>query len=194
MDVKRGRTLTILTAVEDTEELTQRFLAKRLQVSVGTANRLVRKLVAQGWILLNRSNGRPQYELTDSGRTESRRLRGQRQAVRLREFVQLRDELAGRLAGLRGVSRRLILYGAGDVAQIAYMAAAVHDFEVVAVVDDNLHGKRFLNLTVQPLQALRDGELEFDAMVITTAVRRDRRREVFERFISAGTPVLDLSS
>lgn len=193
MDAKGGRTLAILTAVDGMDELTQRLLAKRLNVSVGTANGLVQKLVDKDWISLNRRNGKARYSLTDSGRAERLRLLGERQAVRLRQFVKLRNEMAAQLSTLLGEARRLVFYGAGDVAQVAYVAAMEDDFEVVAVIDEDLNGERFLDLIVQPLEMLQNFELKFDAVVITAKNRNERNLELLERFHLSGIPVLDVS-
>ena len=62
--------------------------------------------------------------------------------------------------------RRIVLYGTGEAAELAYLTIAELGLTLTCVVSDNGHGDHFLGVPVRPLSALRDDEI--DAVILAT--------------------------
>jgi len=75
----------------------------------------------------------------------------------------LREALTGLAA--RG-QRRIVLYGTGEAAELAYLTIAELGLTLTCAVSDNGHGDHFLGVPVRPLSALRDDEI--DAVILAT--------------------------
>jgi hypothetical protein len=75
----------------------------------------------------------------------------------------LREALTGLAAGGR---RRIVVYGTGEAAELAYLTIVELGLTLTCVVSDNGHGERFFGVPVQPLSALRDDEI--DAVILAT--------------------------
>ena len=89
----------------------------------------------------------------------------------LEHYIDIREKISSALEGLEGVRKRLVFYGAGDVAQIAYVVVANSNLKLVGVVDDERSGERFFGHRIESLSALRDrhlGECPFDALVVAS--------------------------
>ena len=61
---------------------------------------------------------------------------------------------------------RIAFYGAGDLAEIAYLSLQETNIELVAIVDDQKIGKRFMRLAVADPDRL--GSFSFDRILITS--------------------------
>jgi hypothetical protein len=62
--------------------------------------------------------------------------------------------------------RRIVFYGVGEMAEIAFVALHETEIELTAVVDDGKIGRRFMSLVV--LSPLQLSSLQFDRIFITT--------------------------
>ena len=79
----------------------------------------------------------------------------------------LRQKLLDLYAGLetQGVLR-IVFYGAGDLAEMAYISLQQSRIELVAVVDDGRVGKRFMQFTIAHPHRIES--FWFDRILITT--------------------------
>jgi len=136
MTLEERRFLSTLAMVESTPGLTQRMLTKRLGVALGTANKLVRSLVSRRWIKLVPIGRRARYRLTTVGLAEKRRLRKLQLEETISDYIGVRDHISASLDNLNKGRSRIVLYGAGDVAQIIYTIVAHTKLELIGVVDD----------------------------------------------------------
>lgn len=177
-------TLEILSVIESVPNLTQRMLAARLSVALGTANKLIRHLGQRKWIELRRDGGRPTYHLTQAGVAEKLRLSKISLKQDLHGYAKLRDQIAARLEELNYEKKRIVLYGAGDVAEIAFVVASNRDFTMVGIVDDEKTGQSFLGHVVASPSLLRDGYLNghrFDGLVVASDRRTQQIRQNLRR-------------
>lgn len=130
--------------------------------------------------LLERASAAPdsggaRLQLTEAGRDRLHYLTVDvvRELAALHEGA--RDLLRRKLVPLAlDGARRIAFYPFGETAEVAHSVLAPLDLELVAIVDDapEKWNLRFHGLRVQPPAALR--EVRPDAVVVTTAVFRDR--------------------
>ena len=184
MTSEERRILSTLTSVESTPALTQRILAERLGVALGTANGLVRSLVSRRWIKLAPIGRRARYHLTTAGLAEKRRLRKLQFEETLVDYVGVRDHISASLDNLDKGRPRIVLYGAGDVAQIVYTIVAHSKLELIGVVDDAKAGEQFFEHEIAHPSELEGGNLNgfhFDVIIVAAYRHADEIEERLRR-------------
>ena len=80
-------------------------------------------------------------------------------------------------------ANRLVFYGAGDLAEIAYIFTQGTKIQMIAVVDNHSGGRKFFNDTILPPEDLKT--LSFDRILITSV---DSVEEVFVSILQEGIP------
>ena len=142
--------LGLLTSIERDSAITQRKLAGDLGIALGLANSYLRRCVRKGLVKMSQVPfNRYAYYLTPQGFAEKSRLTAEYLAVSFNFFRRARGDCAVllRQCAQRGW-RRVALYGAGDLAEIAVLSAGESGIEVVCVVDARQAGRRCAGLPV----------------------------------------------
>jgi DNA-binding MarR family transcriptional regulator len=183
MDNQELRTLQLLEEIENNQVSSQRDLARRMNISLGLVNAFIRRMANKGYFKITTiPRNRVKYILTPKGAAEKTRLtyeyikysyefyKGSRQKLR---------KLFRRLEA-KGV-RRVVFYGAGDMAEIAYLSLQETGIELAAVADDGKAGKRFLGKTVLTPSDIKT--LHFDRIILTASGANE---EVLDQLSSQG--------
>jgi DNA-binding MarR family transcriptional regulator len=160
----------LIVELERGSNISQRALARRLGVAVGTVNRLLNGMVEAGYVQVFNRGVRPfAYKVTNDGRRYERRLGLEHYSWVLGSLRRLEQRIRATLYELksRGLER-VVFYGAGDVMEATYRVASGVGLQVVGVVDDDptKQGLHRGGLVVEPPSAIN--ELEPDAVLITT--------------------------
>jgi DNA-binding MarR family transcriptional regulator len=132
-----GVMLGLLVAVERDSALTQRHLARELGIALGLANSYLKRCAKKGLIKMRQAPlNRYVYYLTPRGFAEKSRLTAEYLSASLDFFRQARRDCADLLAACdaRGW-RRVVLVGAGELAEIAVLGATETTVEIVAVIE-----------------------------------------------------------
>jgi DNA-binding MarR family transcriptional regulator len=149
----------ILTHLESRQGVTQRALSRELGIALGLTNLLVRRLVQKGWIRATRlKRNRLRYLVTAAGIAAKARLAraSVRASVRFyRETCdRIRDEfadIASDTASRDGGPIPVAFYGAGALAEIAYVCLQDTAFELVALIDPTFSKSFFDRPVCRPL-------------------------------------------
>ena len=158
--------IELLSALEQREVVTQPALAKRLSISVGMVNALLKRAARKGLVKAKAAPyKRWAYYLTPEGFEEKSRLVAKYLESSLAFFRMARREyrllfLSGQRAGFR----RFVLVGPGEVAEIALLAAIEADAELVGILDREANSNHLHGLPV--LRSLDEAKV-WDAVVIT---------------------------
>jgi DNA-binding MarR family transcriptional regulator len=158
-------TLGILNAVHENERITQRSVAQDLGIALGLANAYLKRCVKKGLIKVSQAPAnRYAYYLTPQGFSEKSRLTAEYLSDSFRFFRSARAQCTAALqtAGTRGW-RRIALYGASELAEVASLCEA-GSVEIVAIVDPDQPGESFARLPV--VRAI--GENDVDAVLLTS--------------------------
>ena len=166
-DDKSFKTLEILEELSSNGHVTQRELSRKVGIALGLANFYIKRLVQKGYVeIIYLERNRLGYLITPKGITEKSRLTYhyiQRSYQYVRKIrIRIREQLHN-LAG-KGVST-VVLYGGGDIAEVAYLAVQEVGMKLSGVVDPSRAGRPFLGYTILPVQALP--LLPFDRIIIT---------------------------
>ena len=165
------RTRELLDRVASGEVSSQRGLARELGIALGLTNLLLRRTISRGWVRVVRLTAtRVRYYLTPAGVAEKARVSRLYLQESVRFYITARDRIRESLATLGPPSTRIVFYGAGEVAEIAYVCLQETDLTLVGVVGE--HPRRhFFGLRVHRDEDLRDGLLgdtPYDCLVITS--------------------------
>lgn len=116
--------LGVLTEVRRDPETTQRSLGRRLDISLGLTNRLVRKLVSKGYVRVIKANWRRRfYAITPRGMVQKVRLTLSYVSNFLDDYQNVKLILREELSPLAfHKESRIAIYGPGDFGELVYLA------------------------------------------------------------------------
>jgi hypothetical protein len=156
----------LLSAIERDSALTQRRLSQELGIALGLANTYLRRCVRKGLIKIGQvPMRRYAYYLTPHGFAEKSRLTAEYLTVSLDFFRRARRECTELLAYAQARRwRGIVLFGAGDLAEVAVLSANEVGVDILAVVDATHTGR----CAGRPIVAeLSDVDGSVDAVMLT---------------------------
>jgi len=161
------RTLKILEKIDNDGPPSQRDLARDLNISLGSVNSFIKRLVEKGFFKIGHlPKNRIQYILTPRGVAERSRLTYEYIQHSFVFYKDIRKKIEDLYLVLeRAGVKRIVFYGAGELAEIAYLSLHQSCLELVAVIDDGKVGNKFLDFTVIPPQQIQN--IGFDKILIT---------------------------
>ncbi|HVZ53910.1 MAG TPA: hypothetical protein VG986_18220 [Pseudolabrys sp.] len=177
-------TVELLDNVAGQEAPNQRALARKLGISVGLVNALVHRAVRKGLIKIKHVPARRYaYYLTPKGFAEKSKLVAEYLDRSLSFFRTARQEYSDAFARCAAAGhKRVVLCGAGELAEIATLAAYGLDVTLTAVLDVETNQARIAGLPViRSLDEIESG----DILVIT-----DERnpQETYDRLAASVAP------
>ena len=168
----------ILSEIDSGKSVTQRSLARELGIALGLTNSLVKRLIKKGYLKTGDAlrSRRLKYILTPAGVAEKSRLLLVYLENTINLYTETRDKIRSSLEAIAFQDKgsddrmRVVFYGAGDVAEIAYLALDRSRFELVGIIDDHKQGQSFLTHRILSPDSLLSGEnkRDFDGIVVTT--------------------------
>jgi hypothetical protein len=165
-DGKSNSELEFLTAIERGEVVTQMTLRKRIGVSIGLINALVKRGMHNGYVKARKVPfKRYAYYVTPKGFSEKSRLVAIYLENSLAFFRAARSEYGDIFARARADGRsRLVLVGSGELADIAILAAWGQGLTLLGLLDsDTSQGQHYGVTGIRSLDEIGP----FDAVVIT---------------------------
>lgn len=166
MDSQERLQLTLLEALCEDAQTTQRGLSRRIGIALGLTNMYLKRLVRKGYVkCVNSKPNRLIYLVTPSGLAEKTRLTYEFMEYSLRLYRDARMRVRAVLEPLvRNRPLRVALYGTGEAPQLAYMCLKELGIEPVVVFTDE--PSSMFNL---PVHCIGDHALvEFDVMIVAT--------------------------
>jgi len=162
-DREDSLTLGILETINEQSDVTQRHLADQLGVALGLTNSYLKRCVRKGLLKIQHAPAnRYLYYLTPKGFAEKSRLTSRYFSSSLR-FYRRAGESCDRIFQECVTSswKRIVLYGATDLAEIASIHAHEHDIEIIGTLAPDKHAKKFLG---RPVWKVIDQVPEYDAI------------------------------
>lgn len=167
MDPKEIKTLKVIEALENNSNHSQRELAKKLDISLGLINSLIHRVVRKGYIKIAFLNkNRAKYLLTPKGITKKSILTNRYILHSISHYNYIREKLCALIEALSiADKKKIVLYGANELAEIAGIILQEYELNLIAIVDDDKAGKKMIGMTVVESSFL--GENHFDALIMT---------------------------
>ena len=175
--------LLILHEVARNSHLTQRDLSKGLGLALGLINLRLQRLSREGYLCVaEMGHNRIQYLITPKGLLEKERLLSECLGESMKQYRYVRRFLKEQLLALaqEGV-RRILLYGTGEMAELAYLTIQEVGLTLVGVVEEEVEAHSFFNLPVRPLSEIES--LDFERVIVATL---ESRRQDSERLLKRG--------
>lgn len=161
----------ILDEVSKNGEVTQRGLSQRLGVALGLTNLYVKRLGKKGLIkVVNLKANRLRYELTPSGIAQKTTMAFQYIQDSYVFYREARKSLTKTFDGMRTAgARSVVLYGTGDLAEIALLSLQEAQLDVAGVVSARYAGQSLCGRPVRLPASL--SSTTYDRIVV---VERER--------------------
>jgi DNA-binding MarR family transcriptional regulator len=187
----------VLQAIASGRRLTQRSLSSDLGVALGLTNLLIRRLVAKGYVKIAGMGTRHiRYLMTAEGWDALATATRNSLEDTVHLYTQTREQIRGSLSAISercdldaSGQKRVVFYGAGDVAEIAYVSLQRTDLTLVGVVDDHRTG-RFFEVEICPPEQLAAetlGTVPYGHVVVTTLRHAETiRARIEERGVPPG--------
>lgn len=189
---QRLRELHALEMLEQSPDLSQRDLARRLGVAVGVANACIGRMADTGLIKIERINSRNlSYALTPAGFAAKARLSLEYARITIDWYREAKRSVTEGLSvlGEMGVERVGIV-GANEVAEIVGVVCAHRGIVISAIADDSgtvLPGSFFMGLPVCSLDDLAGSGCE---AIVVTHLEDDDFWITAMRQLAPGLPIL----
>ncbi len=161
----------ILDEVSKDASLTQRGLSRRIGVALGLTNLYLKRLAKKGLIkIVNVKANRLRYELTPSGIAQKTAMALQYVQDSYVFYREARKSLTSVFDRMRqGGVRTVVLYGTGDLAEIALLSLQEARLEVVGVVSPGYSGEAWCGKPVRQPELV--ASLSYDRIVVVTPDR-----------------------
>jgi DNA-binding MarR family transcriptional regulator len=159
--------LGLLSSVETDGARSQRLIAAELGIALGLVNAYLKRCVKKGLVKVHDVPARRYaYYLTPQGFAEKSRLTVQYLSDSFSFFRKAKSDCTQvfQEASARGL-HRLVLAGKSDLAEIAILCAVEAGAAVVAIIDPQSEGSRFVGVEV--FASYSDVKAGFDAIIVT---------------------------
>lgn len=177
MDHQDIRTLKILEGLDNDHTPSQRDLARELNISLGLVNSFIKRLVSKGFFkITNIPANRVKYILTPKGAAEKTRLTYEYIKYSYQFYKDARQRLRTLMEELEAQKvKGVIFYGVNELAEIAFVSLQETSIQLVAVIDAEKKGGKFLGNRIKEPAELK--QLDYDRVIITDVESRDRLLE-----------------
>lgn len=138
--------LNTLLELKENPSLSQRSLSRKLSISLGLTNAIIKNLIHRGLIKAKKDIGRKLlYIITPKGMANVSRLMYNRFQETLHYYHYTKDLLTAYLIKLYQQGEKTInIYGTGQLAEITYYAGISTHLKLNAIISDDPSKEKFL--------------------------------------------------
>ena len=138
--------LNTLLELKQNPSVSQRSLSRKLNISLGLTNAIIKNLIYRGWIKAKKDTGRKLlYLITPQGMANVSRLMYTRFQETLHYYHYTKDLLTAYLMKLYQQGEKTVnIYGTGQLAEITYYAGVSTPLKLNAIITDDPSKKIFL--------------------------------------------------
>jgi len=186
--------LNILREVAADSNVTQAELAKLCSLSVAMVNNYMKELCGSGLIEYHRKTTKSvTYHLTPSGTHHLEILQSELIGEMVEMFVSAKERIRARIMSQATMPlQRVVLFGSGHLAQLAFHALELVGTSVLGICDDNPEtiGRDFCGREV-----LSPSQIRFiapDAVIVADVVTTEETRRYLDSLSSRGISVIRL--
>lgn len=166
--------LRLMGEIDRTGDLSQRELSRRLNISLGLVNSFIKRLVNKGYFkITTMPKNRVKYFLTPAGLARKSRLTVEYLKYSIDSYKGIKHLLLNKFKEMEGNQIKSILfYGAGEVAELAYLYMQLTKVDLVGIIDERQKGKDFFNFRISGMESIQ--EIQWDAILLTRLERTDQ--------------------
>lgn len=186
--------LNLLREIAANARVTQAELARRCSLSVAMVNNYMKELCSAGYLEYHRRTLKSvTYHLTPEGIQHLETLQGKLIQEMVNMFAAAKEQIRERIASRTNLNlQRVVLFGSGHLAQLAFHALELAGTSIIGVCDDNAEmlGKDFCGREV-----LNPSQIRFlspDAVIVADTARAEKICLDLEFIIDRGIELIRL--
>lgn len=193
MDQQEINTLKLLEAIEKDDTQSQRDLAKKLGISLGLVNSLIKRIAKKGYFKITTvPKNRVKYILTPKGFSEKIALTYRYISYSINFYTDIRDKICKIAETIVATDqKRVIIYGANELAEIACIVLQEYDLDLIGIIDDEKAGGKILGKTIFKSFFLKNNS--FDAIILAHLNSASQEFESLSHFIMQQGTIYTLS-
>ena len=167
MNSVKIKTLQLFKSLEDNCEQSQRELSSNLDISLGSVNQLLKEVLSKGYLKVSSNNRKKAtYSITAKGMDKKSKLISEHTKNSIKHYDYLKSKIGRLIEHLVLTDRkRVVLYGANELAEIVCMILKEYNLKLVGIIDDQQAGNKVAGETVREISFLH--EKSFDKLIIT---------------------------
>jgi DNA-binding MarR family transcriptional regulator len=153
---------------------TQRELSRRLNISLGLVNTFLKRLVSKGYFKVKTMpRNRVKYFLTPEGLARKSRLTVEYLRYSVSFYKDIKNLLLNKYSEMeKNDVNAVLFYGAGEIAELAYLYLQLTNIKLAGIIDDKERGKNFFGLRVEGVERL--DVTDWDRVLLTRLEDTDR--------------------
>jgi DNA-binding MarR family transcriptional regulator len=187
MDKEDLHILRLMGEVERNGNYTQRELSHRLNLSLGLVNTFLKRLVNKGYFKVRTMpRNRVKYFLTPEGLARKSKLTVEYLKYSVNFYRDIKKLLINKYREMENNNVNSVLfYGAGEVAELAYLYLQLTSIQLAGIIDDKMNGRNFFGLRIG--EPDRIDQLDWDMVLLTRLEDTDEDiQDLLERGIDPG--------
>jgi DNA-binding MarR family transcriptional regulator len=187
MDKKDIHILRLMGEIERDDSPSQRELSRRLGLSLGLVNTFLKRLVNKGYFKVKTMpRKRIKYFLTAEGLARKSKLTVEYLQYSVNFYREVKNLLVTKFKQMeKNEINSILFFGAGEVAELAYLYLQFTDIQLVGIVDDGQNGNDFFEFRIEGVGRLE--RKDWDTVLVTRL--DDTERDI--RYLSKNGADLD---
>ncbi len=177
--------LRLMTEIDRNGDHSQRELSRRLNISLGLVNTFLKRLVNKGYFKVKTMpRNRVKYFLTPEGLARKSRLTVEYLRFSMNFYKDIKKLLLKKFKEMeqRKVSS-VLFYGAGEVAELAYLYLQLTDIDLAGIIDEERLGQTFFGMQVTDLE--RVDQADWDMILLTRLDHTEQdMRALLEKWVT----------
>jgi DNA-binding MarR family transcriptional regulator len=167
MDKEDIHILRLMGEIEQEGSPSQRELARRLGLSLGLVNAFLKRLANKGYFKVKTMpRNRVKYFLTPKGLARKSNLTVKYLRYSVNFYKEIKNLLLNKYNELgENKLNSIIFFGAGEVAELAYLYLQLTNIRLVGIVDDVQNGNDFFEYKVEGFDRL--DQKDWDIVLLT---------------------------
>lgn len=137
----------------------QRELSRRLNISLGLVNTFLKRLVSKGYFKVRTMpRNRLKYFLTPEGLARKSRLTVEYLHYSMNFYRDIKELLLNKYRDMEAKNvGNILFYGAGEVAELAYLYLQLTNIRLAGIIDEERIGKNFFGQRISGLNLIEKG-------------------------------------
>jgi DNA-binding MarR family transcriptional regulator len=167
MDKEDIHILRLMGEVERNGSYSQRELSRGLNISLGLVNTFIKRLVNKGYFKVKTMpRNRMKYFLTPEGLARKSKLTVEYLSYSVNFYKEIKTLLISKFKEMeKNRIRSILFFGAGEVAELAYLYLQLTNIQLVGIIDDSKKGNDFFEFKVDDFGRLN--HQDWDAILMT---------------------------
>jgi len=183
MDKEDLHVLRLLGEIDRNGSSSQRELSQRLNLSVGLVNTFLKRLANKGYFKVKTlPKNRLKYFLTPEGLSRKSKLTAEYLRYSINFYKDIKNLLLNKYQEMESNQvRNILFFGAGEVAELAYLYLQLTSLHLVGIIDEQKKGKNFFGYSIAGVD--RINQSDWERILLT---RLEGTEEAIEALIKAG--------